>query len=234
MIRELLRQSLIEGGVFHVDNHAPHFLVRDQFSEAIGFLLRGQRADRDVPRPIGQDDEKRLHIGMRVLLVLEHVRGEQQPCGERSLPSYGDINQRSLRQLDRVGGRQHQRGAVLLEDDQTDAVAALICIRQQGQDCALRGVHPLRNGHGPGGVHHEQDEVRHALDADLALQVALLDGEGETLAFFGALFLERRGGAEGGVEGDVVEFVARGARLDIPSVFAFGLGEGASSRVLAG
>jgi len=66
------------------------------------------------------------------------------------------------------------------------------------------------------------------------LQVALLDGEGEAFSFFRALFLKWRRGAEGCIKSDIVGFIARGARLDIPSVLAFGLGEGTSSRVLAG
>jgi hypothetical protein len=45
VIRQLLRESLVEGGVFHVDDHDLDLLIRDQFSEAIGFFLRGQPAD---------------------------------------------------------------------------------------------------------------------------------------------------------------------------------------------
>jgi hypothetical protein len=65
------------------------------------------------------------------------------------------------------------------------------------------------------------------------LQVAFFDGEGQPLAFFDAAFLEGRRGSKGRVEGDVVGFIARGARLDVPSVLAFGSGQGASARVLA-
>jgi hypothetical protein len=66
------------------------------------------------------------------------------------------------------------------------------------------------------------------------LQVAFLDGEGETLALFGAAFLERRGGAEGRVEGDIVGLVPGGTRLDVPSVLAFGSGERTTPGVFAG
>ncbi len=66
---------------------------------------------------------------MRVLLVLEHVRGEQQSRGERRLPADGNVHQRALGELHRIGGGQDERGAVLLEDDQTDSVATLVGIR---------------------------------------------------------------------------------------------------------
>jgi hypothetical protein len=66
------------------------------------------------------------------------------------------------------------------------------------------------------------------------LQVALFDGEGETFAFFGAAFLERRRGAESGIKGDIVGLVPGRARFDVPSVLAFGFGEGASARMFAG
>ena len=131
-------------------------------------------------------------------------------------------------------GEQDKRGAVLLEDDQPDPVAALVGIRQQRQDRAFGGVHPLRDRHRPGSIHQEQNEIRHPFDADLALQVALFNGKGQPFAFFDAAFLERRRGAECGIEGDIIRLVAGGARLDIPSVFAVGLGQRTSARVFAG
>jgi hypothetical protein len=66
------------------------------------------------------------------------------------------------------------------------------------------------------------------------LQVTALDRERETFALLDAALLKRRGRADGGVESDVVQFIARGARFDIPSVFAVGLGERSSTRVFAG
>jgi len=160
--------------------------------------------------------------------------GEEEAGGEGRLAAYGDIDEGALGKLHRVGGGQHQGGAVLLEDDQTDAVAALVGVREQREDGALGGVHALGDGHGPGGVHQEEHKVGDALDADLALEVALLDGEGQALALLGAAFLEGGGGAEGGVEGDVVVAVARRARLDIAAVLALGVGERTAPGVLAG
>jgi hypothetical protein len=66
------------------------------------------------------------------------------------------------------------------------------------------------------------------------LQVALFDGEGQPFSFLDAALLVGRRGAERGIEGDIVGAIPGGARLDIPSVLAFGLGQGASARVLAG
>ncbi len=129
-----------------------------------------------------------------------------------------------MRELDGVGWGQHKCGAVLLEDDQSHPVAALVGIRQQGQDRALGGVHPFCHCHGPGGIHQEQDQVGHALDPDLALQVGRLDGESQPFSFLCAVHLVGSRGAEGGVEGDVILLVSGRTRLDIASVLALGLG----------
>ncbi|MDO9300113.1 MAG: hypothetical protein Q7T89_01970 [Anaerolineales bacterium] len=66
------------------------------------------------------------------------------------------------------------------------------------------------------------------------MQVAFFDGEGEAFAFFGAAFLEGGRGAESCIEGDIVSLVTGGTRFDVPSVLAFGFGQRASARVLAG
>ncbi len=50
-------ESLVEGGMFHVDDHALHFLVCNQFREAVGFFLWGQRADGNIACSIGQHDQ---------------------------------------------------------------------------------------------------------------------------------------------------------------------------------
>jgi hypothetical protein len=47
------------------------------------------------------------------------------------------------------------------------------------------------------------------------LQVAFFDGKSQLLALLSAALLKRRGGAKGGVEGDVVELIAGRARFDI-------------------
>ena len=65
------------------------------------------------------------------------------------------------------------------------------------------------------------------------MQVAFFDGKGQAFALFGAAFLERRGGAEGCIEGDIVGAIPRGTRLDVPSVLAFGAGQRAASGLLA-
>ena len=104
LIRQLLSETLVEGGVFHVDDDALDLLIRDQFSEFIGFLLRRQCTDRDVPRAIGQDNEKRLDIGVMSLFLAQHIRGEEQTCGERSLAPYGDVHEGALGELDGIGG----------------------------------------------------------------------------------------------------------------------------------
>lgn len=51
--------------------------------------------------------------------------------------------------------------------------------------------------------------------------------------FFDAFLLVRRGGAERGIEGDIVFLFTRGTRFDVTSVFALGLGERTPSRLFA-
>jgi hypothetical protein len=77
-----------------------------------------------------------------------------------------------------------------LEDHESDAVPPLIGVREQGEDCAFGGRHPFSDGHGPRGVHHEQDEVCRPLDADLAVIIGGMNREGYSLAFLFALSLE--------------------------------------------
>ena len=70
MLGQALRQALVKGGMFHVDDDALNFFVGDQFGEAIRFFLRRERANRNVARTIGHDDEKRFDIRVSVFLVL--------------------------------------------------------------------------------------------------------------------------------------------------------------------
>ena len=69
VIRQLLGETLVEGGVLHVDDDALDFFVGDQLGKFIGFFLRRHRADRDVACSIGQHDQQRLDIGMVSLLL---------------------------------------------------------------------------------------------------------------------------------------------------------------------
>ncbi len=225
VVCQLLGESLVECGVFHVDDHALDLFVRNQFRETVGFFLRRKRADRNVARPIGHDDQERFDIRVRYFLVLQHIRRHQQPGGERGLAADRNVNQGALGKLDRIRGRQDQCGAILLEDDQPDPVAALVRIGQQRKDGALGGVHAFCHSHRPGGIHQKQNQVRHALDAHLALQVGGLDGKCQTLAFLGAPLLEGRGCAKGGIERNIVLFIPSRARFDVAAVFAVGLGQ---------
>jgi hypothetical protein len=76
-------------------------------------------------------NEQRFHIRVDVLLVSQHIMCHEQTRRKRSLAADGDIHQCALGELHRVGGGEHQRSAVLLEDDQSHAVTALIGICQQ-------------------------------------------------------------------------------------------------------
>ena len=113
---------------------------------------------------------------------------------------------------------------LLLEHDQPDPVPALVGVGEQGKDGALGGRHPLGDRHRPGGVHHEQDEVAGPADAHLAVEILALHGEGHVLPLFQALDLERRGGANGGVEGKIVGFAGGGSGTDVAAALFLGVG----------
>ena len=121
-----------------------------------------------------------------------------------------------------------------MEDDQAYTITALVRIGEKRKDCTFGCVHALGHGHRPGGIHQEQHQVGNALDADLALQVGLLDREGQAPALFGATLLERCGRPEGGVECDVIAPLTGGARLDIAAVLALRAGERPAAGVSAG
>jgi hypothetical protein len=61
-----------------------------------------------------------------------------------------------------------------------------------------------------------------------------LDGEGHLLALFGTPALEGRGGANGGVKGDIVGLAIGRTRLDVTPALALGMGAGAASSMVAG
>jgi len=56
------------------------------------------------------------------------------------------------------------------------------------------------------------------------LQVASFDGKSQAFALLGSALLVRRGGAEGGIESDVILFVPGRPGFDITSVLALGVG----------
>ena len=136
------------------------------------------------------------------------------------------------RKTELVGG-QNQAGAVFLEDDQANPVAALVGVGEQGEDGALGGAHPFGDGHRPGCIHEEEHQVGGAAHADLLLEVGFLDGEGDAAAGVGALPLEWGGGADGGIEGEIGGGVFRGMGLDVAAAFAVGAGARTASTVLA-
>jgi hypothetical protein len=226
MVCQLLGEALVERSMFHVDDHAAKPSTGNLLGEAIRFLLRRDRPDGNIPRAIGQNNEQRFHVWVGDLLLREHFVRQEQSSRERCLAAHRDIRQRALGKHDRVRWRQDERGAVLLEYDQPDPVAALVRVCQQRQDRTFRRGHAFRHGHGPRRVHQEEHEVGGALHADFALEITFLDGERNLLALFGAPFLEWGCGADGGIEGDVVCLAVGRTGLDVPSVFALGMRAG--------
>ena len=234
VVGQRLGQALIERSVFHVDDHGPVASTCDLLGESKGLLLRRQGANRNIPCPIGQDDEQWFHVWMDHLLLGEHFIGHQQTGRERRLATHRNVGQGALGQRDGIRRGQDKCGAVLLEDDQTDPVAALIGVRQQGQDGTLRGGHTLCHGHGPGSIHQKQDQVGGLLDAYLALQVTFLDGKSHLLALLDASFLEGCCRADGGIEGHIVGFAVGRAGLNVTASFALGVRARAAAGMLAG
>ena len=222
--------------MLHVDDHAADVLVFEQVGGAVGLLLRREVRHRDVPRAVGEQDHQRHHVRVGVLFLLEDFEGQRQPGGERGLAAHRDIGERALGEVHRVGRREDERGLVLLEDDQPHAVAALVGVGEQGHDRALGCGHALGHGHGPRSVHDEQDQVRRALDANLLLQVARLDGKRDLRlgALLCPLNLHGRGGAKGGVEGEVARLAVRGAGLDIAPALALGARARTAAALFAG
>src|SRR5581483_9098776 len=165
------------------------------------------------------------------LLLGKDLESQHQSCRKRRLAANRDFGQGFLGKHNGVGGRQHQDRPVFLEDDQPDAIPALVGIRQQGHDRAFGGVHAFGNGHAPRRIDHEQDQVGGTLHPDFALQVLVLNGVGHPLMFSAAL--EGRGSAEGSVEGDVISPVASGPGLDVPATFALGARLAAAPTVFA-
>jgi len=233
MVGEGLCQTLIEGRVLHIDDNRPSRLMRDKRGKVVRLLLRWQRSNRDVSCAIGEYDQERLDIRVDELLVTQDVQSQQEPRRERRLAAHRNIGQGPLCQLHGVSGWQDQRGTILLEDYEPYAVAALVGIGQQRQDGALRCIHSLRDGHRPRRVHQKQHQIRHALNPDLALKIAGLDGECQPLTTLFTTFLVRGGGPKCGVESDIVATIPRGARLDIAAVLALRPRERSSAGMLA-
>jgi hypothetical protein len=136
--------------------------------------------------------------------------------------------------MDRIGGRQDGDGAILLEDHQSDPVAALVGVGEEREDGALGGRHPLGDGHRPGGVHHKQDEVARLAHADLLLKVGRLDGEGHLLPLIETVDLVGGGRPQGGVERDVVGLAGGGAGSDVAAALAIGASQAATAALAAG
>ena len=92
-----------------------------------------------------------------------------------------------------------------------------------------------RDRHAPRGIDHEQDQVGGFADAHFALKIALAQGIRHAgfalLLLAGAL--KRRGGAQRGVEGDVVGLAVGGARLHVAPALAVGVRARAPTRLLA-
>jgi hypothetical protein len=224
VVGQVLGQALVEGGMLHVDDHTADFFTGDLFGQAVGFLLRGEAGHGYVAGAIGEQDHQGIDIGVKDALFLEHLQGQEKAGRERGFTTHGDICQGTLGQLNGVGGGKDQCGAILLKYYQAHPVSALVGIGEQGENGAFGGGHALGNSHRPGGIDDEDDQIGGFFDADFALQVAGVNGKGDMTALFHTLFLEWRGGTQGGVEGNVIVATIGGAGLDVTATFTVGTG----------
>jgi len=107
VVGQCLRQSLVEGGVFHINNHGA--VIRSAICSAIekASSCGGSAPIENIPGPIGQDDQQRLNIRVDDLLLFEHLIGHQQSADSGRLPAHRYISQggaaASMTEL--VGGR---------------------------------------------------------------------------------------------------------------------------------
>ena len=234
VVGQTLRQALVEGGVLHVDDYAADFLSGDLFGQQVGLILGRQAAQGHVAGPIGEQDYQRSHVGVDHALLFDDLMSHIQSRGQGRFSTHGDIDQSTLGELDRIGGGQHQGGAILLEDDQPHPVAPLVGIGQQGEDSPLSGRHALGNRHRPGSIHYKKHQIGRFFDPHFTLQVAGLNRKRHFLALLGAPFLMGRGGADSGVECNIAGFSVGGSRLNVAAAFALRAGAGAAASPAAG
>ncbi len=70
MIRQGLRQTLVEGGVLHVNHHTVNGVRGNLVCQAMGFILRRHGGHRDVTRTIREQDYQGLNIWVQDPLAL--------------------------------------------------------------------------------------------------------------------------------------------------------------------
>jgi len=228
-----LGQTLVEGGVFHIDDHTVDVIEGDLIRQAVGFILRWHGGHGHVTGTIGEQDHQWLNIRVQDTLAQQGLMSHVKPGGEGCFATDRDIRQGTLSQHNRVGGWQDHGCPVLLKNDQTHTITPLVGVGEQGQDSALGGRHALSDCHRPGGIHNEQHKVGRLFHAHFALEVTGADSEGYPLALFQALLLEGSGGAYCGVKCQVIGFAIGGASLDIAPSLAIGVGARPATGALA-
>ena len=74
VVRKALRQTLIKGGVFHINHHAADILLGDLLGQAVGFVLgRHFSGHGDIPCPIRKHDHQGEHIRVSDLFAFEDL-----------------------------------------------------------------------------------------------------------------------------------------------------------------
>ena len=167
--------------MFHIDHHAVDLFVLEQTRQIVNFCLDCAFAHRHVAGAIRQHNQQRLHIRMQGLFSLDHFISHLQPRRQRRLAAHWDVGQSALRQQNRVGGGQHQRRPVFLEDYQANPVTPLVGIGEQRENGAFGGLHALSHSHAPGTVHQKENQVGSLFDAHFFLEIIPSDGKSDVV-----------------------------------------------------
>jgi hypothetical protein len=117
VLRQGLSESLVEGGMFHVDHNAVDILASYLFRDAVGFVLRGHARHRNVPCTIRKQDEQWKDIRVEGFFTDDGLVGEVETGREGRFAAYGDLDQRPAGELNGVGRGKDHRGAILLKDN---------------------------------------------------------------------------------------------------------------------
>lgn len=79
MICQRLCQTLIKGGVLHIDHHTVDAIRGNLFRQAMSFILRRHGRHGDVPCSIRQQDDQWLHVRVQDVLALQGLLRHVQP-----------------------------------------------------------------------------------------------------------------------------------------------------------
>ncbi len=132
MVCQGLSQTLVEGGVLHIYHNTVYIIRSDLVSQAVGFILRRHGGHGYVTGTVGEQDYQGLNIRVQDALAQQGLMSHIEPGREGCFASDRYIHQGTLRQHNRVGGRQDHGSTVFLENDQAHTIPPLVGIGEKG------------------------------------------------------------------------------------------------------